>query len=69
MRVSISGTRDGVEWPQRGDVLVTTDAEAAELVAQGYAERVVAEPAPVEAAVVVTAPKKRTLTKKSTGLG
>ncbi len=57
MRVYISGTRDGRDWPRVGEVLTTTDREGAELCAQGYAEPVVAEP---EQAV----PKRRAEARK-----
>jgi hypothetical protein len=39
MRVDISGTRNGVEWPPRGSVIDLPDEEAA-----AYCERGMAEP-------------------------
>lgn len=51
MIASISGTRDGVDWPQRGEVADLADGEAADMIAAGMAE-------PVEdvAAETATAP-------------
>jgi hypothetical protein len=46
MLVQLSGTRDGVEWPPIGGVLVCPDQEAADLAASGYAVAV-AKAAPV----------------------
>lgn len=37
MRVRISGTRDGVDWPGIGESIDVPDAEGADLCAQGYA--------------------------------
>lgn len=37
MLLSISGTRTGRAWPDRGQVLEVGDAEGAHLCAQGYA--------------------------------
>jgi hypothetical protein len=47
MLVSISGTRDGVEWPRRGGIVDVPDVEAADLIAASLA---VAAPADVETA-------------------
>ena len=49
MMFQISGTRDGERWPVVGECMVVSDAEGAELCAQGYAEPV-AEVAKVEKA-------------------
>jgi hypothetical protein len=38
MRVTISGTRDGEPWPERGSVVDLPDAEAKAMVAGGLAE-------------------------------
>lgn len=38
MLISISGTRDGVDWPEPGGLLELPDAEAAAMVLSGMAE-------------------------------
>ncbi|MFI9005099.1 hypothetical protein [Streptomyces sp. NPDC053541] len=38
MRVKISGTRDGAEWPDRGDTIDLPDDEAEQLIRYGGAE-------------------------------
>lgn len=38
MRKHIGGYRDGVEWPEVGDVIDVPDDEAAHLIAAGYAD-------------------------------
>ncbi|MCP3817829.1 hypothetical protein NLX86_06665 [Streptomyces sp. A3M-1-3] len=43
MLVAMSGTRNGQEWPARGEVADLPTAEAAHLVASGVAEEVVGE--------------------------
>ena len=45
MKVQVSGSRDGVRWPEIGEELTVPDAEGADLCAQGYAEPVAAMPA------------------------
>lgn len=40
MKVQISGQRDGQRWPDIGKELTVSDAEGADLCAQGYAEPV-----------------------------
>jgi hypothetical protein len=40
MRVLISGTRDGQEWPARGSVFELPDGEAQDLIRAGMAEPV-----------------------------
>jgi hypothetical protein len=37
MLVSVSGTRGGQDWPQRGETLTVPSSEAADLVAGGLA--------------------------------
>lgn len=44
MRIQVSGTRDGVDWPAPGELLEVDDAEAADLIRAGIA----AEPETVE---------------------
>jgi hypothetical protein len=48
MRVKVSGTRDGVEWPDRGVVVDLPEEEAAQLVHARLAEPASGESAPVE---------------------
>jgi hypothetical protein len=49
----ISGTRNGMDWPKRGEEVDFPDDEAAQLCAAGLAEAVKSEPAPpVETATV-----------------
>jgi len=59
MLVSISGTRDGQDWPARGGLLEVADAEATALVAGGLAEAVAPEAGEVETASVDTRPSAR----------
>jgi len=56
MRVGISGTRGGQDWPQPGQILDCTDEEGAQLCANGIAVPVVEDR--VETAVVPE-PEKR----------
>ncbi|MFL4904658.1 hypothetical protein ACJ6WF_16090 [Streptomyces sp. MMS24-I2-30] len=39
MKVTLSGTRDGQEWPPRGELVDLPDDEAAHLLAGGLAEK------------------------------
>lgn len=57
MKVEMSGTRNGVEWPGRGEALMVGDREGADLCAAGLAEPVVEDQ--VEKAVAPE-PEKRT---------
>ena len=50
MKVSMSGTRDGKEWPQRGSVIDLPDAEATDYIRSGMAEAVTEFPPAVETA-------------------
>ena len=50
MKVSISGSRNGVDWPQSGETLVVSDDEGAQLCANGLADPVAVK-RPVERAV------------------
>lgn len=59
MLVSISGTRDGQDWPARGGLLEVADAEAVALVSGGLAEQVVPEPGVVETASLDARPTAR----------
>lgn len=65
MLVSISGTRDGVEWPARGGLVDLPDAEAADMIRAGLAAAFVVEgeveTAALEAPETATtpAPKRR----------
>lgn len=51
MKVDISGTRNGVEWPRAGGTVELPDNEAAKLCAARIAEPV-ADEKPVETATV-----------------
>lgn len=41
MKVGISGTHDGLDWPARGEVADVSDIEGADLCDRGLAEPVV----------------------------
>lgn len=59
MKVQLSGTVNGLDYPQRGGVLETTDEHGAELCAAGLAVPVVSEPV-VERAVAPEVEKRTT---------
>lgn len=61
----VSGTRDGIDWPKPGEVLATTEFEAADLIRAGLARAVVAKDAPIEKAVAPKAETRKGLTKDS----
>ena len=61
MRVGISGTRSGRDWPQPGEVLECSNEEGAQMCANGIAVPVVDDP--VETAVAADS-EKRTRAKK-----
>lgn len=70
MKATISGTRDGQEWPSAGEVIDLPDLEAADLIHAQLAEPVVSRGAPEaalarapETATGNTTPKRRGLTK------
>jgi hypothetical protein len=54
LKVTISGTRDGIEWPPMGGSVDLPEAEATQMVAAGLASAVTT-PAPVETATANTA--------------
>ena len=58
MRVSISGTRSGVDWPPAGSVMEVDDVEGMHLCAGGLAEPVAEDPVPAETAIAPE-PEKR----------
>lgn len=58
MKIEISGVRDGALWPGKGDELTVSDAEGAELIAQGYAEAITAAPKLEKATARKTAEKR-----------
>jgi len=65
--VSIQGTRDGIAWPPKGEVIDLPTSEAEHMVAVGQAaavESAKAEPA-VESAAVDTKPAARRAPRKS----
>lgn len=64
MIVSITGTRDGQDWPAAGGSIDLPDAEASELIAAGLATQVDKKTAAVETAAIAApenaaAPKPR----------
>lgn len=65
MKVRLSGTVNGQDYPQRGGVLETTDEHGAELCAAGLAVPVVSTEPPVERAVAPTAEKRTTRKRAS----
>lgn len=52
LKVNVSGTRDGIEWPPMGGSVDLPESEAAQMVAAGLASAVT--PAPVETATANT---------------
>lgn len=73
MRIDVSGTRNGQEWPRRGSVIELPDEEAAEYCRNGMAEPVatftgMAEPAPTAAGVeTATMPQPELRTDTESG--
>ncbi|MFB7866994.1 hypothetical protein [Streptomyces sp. NPDC056069] len=62
MKVKISGTRDGAEWPDKGDTLDVPDDEAEQLIRYGAAEELAVEvdkDADVETATAPATAEKR----------
>jgi hypothetical protein len=49
MKVTVSGTRDGEPWPEKGSTVDLPDEEAKQLLAGGLAEELSAEPVVEEA--------------------
>lgn len=58
MKVRLSGSVNGSPYPERGDVLETTDEHGAELCARGMATPVVAPEPAVERAVAPESEKR-----------
>lgn len=56
MRVTISGTRDGADWPAKGSVVTLPDAVAVDLLRANLAEPV-GEPEPERAVAAAPAEK------------
>ncbi|MBO0917534.1 hypothetical protein [Streptomyces laculatispora] len=70
MKVQMSGTRNGEEWPARGEVADLPTGEAQHLVASGIAEEASAVSEPeVETATAPNTAEKRTSGRKTTGKG
>jgi len=63
MRVSISGTRNGVDWPPKGSVVDLPDAEAVDMLNGGLAAPVPADGP--ERAVVAPVVEKAVRTRKA----
>lgn len=58
MSATLSGTRDGADWPTAGEVIDVPDLEAADLIAAGYAVIESGVAAPPESAAMAK-PRKR----------
>lgn len=58
MKVGVSGTHDGIDWPPRGGVAEVSDVEGADLCARGLAEPVAEQPKP-EKRPAAKKPEKR----------
>lgn len=67
LRVSMSGTRNGMQWPKRGETVDLPDREAAKLIAAGHAVPVAAGE-DRETAVQPRPEVKKRAPKKSTGM-
>ena len=65
MRVSVSGTRNGQDWPPPGSVIDLPDDEAADYCANGMAEPVATFDKPEKAVVPDDVEKRGGLTKKT----
>ncbi len=68
LRVKITGTRDGMPWPNPGEVIDVPADEAADLIAARIAvavERSAPEAAVAPAAETAAAPKPRARARKS----
>lgn len=57
MIVSITGTRNGQDWPAAGETVDLPDAEARDLVAGGLAVQLDAKAAPVVETAAIEAPE------------
>jgi hypothetical protein len=57
MIASITGTRDGHDWPAAGETVELPDAEARDLVASGLAVELDRKAAPLVEAAAVEAPE------------
>lgn len=66
MKVTMSGTRNGEDWPPAGEVVDLPTGEAQHLVASGIAEEVTADQdPPVETATAPDTAEKRTTARKA----
>lgn len=59
MLASISGTRNGADWPRRGERLTVDELEAEHLIAGGMAQLTELESATVEPAETAATPRPR----------
>ena len=66
MLTTFSGTRDGINWPERGGIIDLPELEALELVAQGHARKPETETEPVVETAAIE-PVTETAVKKSPG--
>ncbi|MFF4347535.1 hypothetical protein [Streptomyces sp. NPDC001530] len=64
MKLQISGTRDGQEWPAKGGEVDLPDDEGAQLCASGLAEPLADGNEPENAAAPDTAEKRPTRSRK-----
>lgn len=64
MKVTISGTRDGKPWPEKGGVVDLPDDEAEQMVASGLATTDDKGDAPEETATAPGEPEKATGRRK-----
>lgn len=59
MKVGVSGTRNGQDWPPIGGTLLVSDEEGRQLCSGGLAEPVYEPEAEIETAVVADVAEKR----------
>jgi hypothetical protein len=60
MLSTITGTRNGADWPAVGGVIELPDGEAVDMIAAGLAEAASTERAPVERATAAPGEKRNT---------
>jgi hypothetical protein len=65
MKIEVSGARNGVAWPKRGETLEVSDAEGADLCSSGLAEPVADSDGDVEKAVPAEDAEERALTTEN----
>jgi hypothetical protein len=65
MKMEVSGARNGVAWPKRGETFDVSDSEGADLCASGLAEPVADSDGDVEKAVPAEDAEERALTTEN----